>query len=95
MIQENELLTLIMSIVALVFILGFYKKIQRIPGWQLLIAFLFSYTLATCFTVLEGFLWPVVSNQLEHFCHLIMAILLCSWCIRYIRRKSTGDRHAA
>ena len=91
MIQQNELVTLILGMGAMGFFVLGRVRIRELPSWRL---FLLSFT-ALCagwvLTVLEGFLWPVALNLVEHTCYAVSSILFALWCWRIFseRREAT------
>lgn len=87
MIQENELLTLILSLGATGFVLLFLNKLRAIPGWKTLLVALGALLFGNIATILEGFFWPHALNVLEHGSHSIVSVALLFWILRYGREE--------
>ncbi|MBN2476077.1 MAG: hypothetical protein JXB62_15810 [Pirellulales bacterium] len=80
MINENELVTLLLAVGALVFILSNGAGLRRLPMAPLFVSAYGVLVLGWCFTVLEGFFWDTALNYLEHACYAASSCLLALWC---------------
>jgi len=90
MMQENEILTFILACGVMVFVFVNRTSIST-PGKTglLLWAFVIT-TLAWLATVLEGYLWPVLLNYLEHICYALSSVLLAVWLIQSLQGKKAA-----
>lgn len=85
MIEENELMVLIIGVVAIFIIvsmkqrnmLGFAESL--LPGFYLMMG---SYA----FTIVEGFVWKSFFNALEHLC-LVLSGIFFAYAIRKKARQ--------
>lgn len=80
MFQENELITLLITVGIGFFFWADKKSITYLPAWKLLILSFLCYLASTCFTVLEGYLWETTLNILEHLSILLFSIFFLFWC---------------
>ncbi len=87
MIQESEIVMLILGLGVLVFILGNLPQLKRIPYSRLLLSGFYTLLVGWVMTVLEGFIWSVLLNYLEHMCYAIASLLLAVWCWRVFGTK--------
>jgi len=88
-VNEYELIELILAIGILIFFFGKRPILRKIYAYKTLLwafCFLFAGFLAT---VLEGFLFNVTLNYLEHVCYVISSALILIWCWRL--SKVNGD----
>ena len=89
-IQENELITFLISTGVAVFVFLNRRRMARIPGstWLLLSysALFTGWTL----TLVEGFVLPDLVNVLEHACYMVssMAAAVWSWVVFVKERKT-------
>ncbi len=86
--NENEIIMLILSVLALMFIFVGFKDLKRVAGYKyLLSSFLFFFG-ASVFTIVESYMWCSVFNFLEHISYLISLILLFYWYHLYTAREN-------
>lgn len=57
--------------------------IKKIKSWKFLFGGYCVLLLGWFFTVLEGFIWEVPLNILEHLCYAVSAFLLTAWSLKY------------
>lgn len=92
MFQENEVVSLLIGLGALVFLLANLPRLRRGANWQVLFGGFCVYLAARVLTVLEGVFWPAGLNVLEHFCYAGSAVLLAAWCwLSFGRRRAGHD----
>ena len=80
MIQQNEIIMLLLSIGALVFIVLNNKKVKEIPGANMLLTGFYLLLGGYVLTILEGFFWKDLLNILEHICYAASSVLIAIWC---------------
>ena len=83
LIQEDELITLVLSCFVFFFIFIKRSSLKNIPFSRTLIL---SYTilfLGWIATILEGFFLSKSMNELEHFCYTANVGLLTFWCYQF------------
>ena len=87
--QENEVVTLLLSLGVLVFVLANRPRLRALPAWGVLLA-AFCVTVASrVLTVLEGLFWEDLLNALEHVCYAGGALLMVAWCwLTFGRREA-------
>lgn len=87
MIQENEVVTLVIGVGALVFIWINHVELKRLPAPRILIAAFHMFLAGWIMTVLEGFFWEGLLHTLEHICYAGSSILVAVWCWKVFQRK--------
>lgn len=85
--QKNEVITLLITVGIGIFFWTNRKPLAQLHAWKLLVFSFLCYTARTCFTVLEGYLWPTVINHLEHVSILLFSIAFLFWCWQIGYRK--------
>ena len=86
MIQENEIIMCVLGAGALAFLLAAQVHLKRTPGFAILVIAFCGLALGWVATVLEGFVWPVGLNVLEHACYAASGISLAVWCVHVFHR---------
>lgn len=87
MLQENELITLLLSIGVLVFV---QIKRERLKDGPSLNHLIISFSLLSAgwgFTLLEGFFLRPHMNVLEHACYAGSSVFLAAWCWKTFQGK--------
>ena len=80
MFQENEVITLLITVGMGLFLWLNRKPLHHVYRWKLLFfAFLF-FLGSAFFTVIEGVVWENGFNHLEHLSALGFAVLFLAWC---------------
>lgn len=87
MIQQNEVVTLIITISVWIFIFITRKKLKTFPSLKLLLTSFFILSLGWSLTILEGFFWKELLNLIEHICYTISALIITFWCWKISKRK--------
>lgn len=80
MIQQNELITFLVSVGVMLFILFNRRRIMEIPAAPIL---LFSFTALFAgwmLTLAEGIVLPALMNLLEHACYAASSLGAAVWC---------------
>lgn len=91
MLQENEVISCILTVGVVLFVLVNYRSVVRIPRSNLLLSALLFFLLSNVFTILEGLWLEAIFNAIEHLCYTISLILLAIWCAALYRRKGADD----
>lgn len=86
--QENEIITLVLGLGALIFTYLRRKELENMPGWGVALAAILSLVGAWIFTVAEGVFWGPQLNILEHFCYAASSVLFATWCWMQKRAES-------
>ncbi|MDF1537208.1 MAG: hypothetical protein P1S46_12080 [bacterium] len=92
MFQENEVITLLIGTVGVVFV--FIKRrvlAQSVPSWRWLLAAYFYLYIAWAFTVLEGLFLPRTFNVLEHTAYMLSSFLIAIWAIKALVAASEEE----
>lgn len=76
---ENEVIMLVISIFALIFIFFGFNDIKKVKGYKILLLSFFVFFSSTVFTVLESYFLGTFLNYLEHICNLVSLILIFYW----------------
>jgi hypothetical protein len=79
-IFENEIVMLSIGVGVLIFILGNRARLKRLATYRILIAAFCLMLVGWIVTVVEGFIWEVILNYIEHACYAVSSILLMIWC---------------
>ncbi len=87
MFEKNEVITLLITVGIGIFFWSNRKSIIHLHACKLLILSFLLYLARTCFTVLEGYLWPNTLNLLEHLSILLFSIVFLLWCWQIGYRK--------
>ena len=87
MIQQNEIITLIISIAVWVFIFINRIKLNNLPSIKLLLTSFLLLSSGWILTILEGFFWGKILNLIEHVCYAISALIIVFWCWKTSKRK--------
>lgn len=86
--QENEIITLVLGLGALIFTFIRRKELESMPGWGVALAAILALVGAWIFTVAEEIVWGSQLNILEHFCYAASSVLLATWCWMQNRAES-------
>jgi hypothetical protein len=94
----NEIVMLSIGTGVLTFILSNRKRLKRLGAHRILIASFCLMQAGWIVTVVEGFIWEVILNYVEHACYAVSSILLMIWCWKvfgrgipfYTRAHNTG-----
>ena len=87
MIQQNEIITLIISIAVWVFIFINRIKLNNLPSIKLLLTSFLLLSSGWILTILEGFFWGEILNLIEHVCYAVSALTIAFWCWKISKRK--------
>ncbi len=90
MFQESEIVNLIFSLLITIFFLIFSRGYRRPRFPFLYLGFLFM-LFAYVFTVIEGFVFPVAFNLLEHFCYAMSGIFFLIGCMILAGKRVDAD----
>jgi formate hydrogenlyase subunit 4 len=85
MIHENEVIMLALGIAVFFFALVNRTHLERIPGWNLLLAAYCILLAGWVMTVLEGFFPAGALNLVEHLCYAGSTLMLAAWCRRFVQ----------
>lgn len=88
MIQENEIVTLVLSIGICLFIIHNRSQLVELPFHNLVIGAFVALLTGQVLTVLEGFWYEETFNFLEHVCYAASSLLLAAWCWQAMGRKA-------
>lgn len=91
MYQENEIVTLLITLGIGFFFWANRKSIVQVQAWYMLLVSYLFYFVSTCFTVLEGYIWPTALNLLEHLFILLFSIVFLLWCWQIGYRKEKNQ----
>ena len=80
MVQSSEVIALLLSVGALVFILQQRKTLAELPGRRVLLMSYFVLLAGRILTIMEGFFLPDLLNTSEHVCYAVSSVLLAVWC---------------
>jgi hypothetical protein len=69
------------------FILRNHTQLRRLPGYGTLLTVFYVLLFSWLMTVLEGFFWPDVLNDLEHAGYALGAVLMALWCWKIFKGK--------
>ncbi|HRU14462.1 MAG TPA: hypothetical protein P5017_01925 [Anaerohalosphaeraceae bacterium] len=89
-IQENEVITLLITVGVGFFLLANRKTIRTLPFHRILMISYSFYLASLFFTVLEGFIWETVLNYLEHISMVAFSCAFFWWCWRMGVRRETS-----
>ena len=85
MIQENELITFLLYIAAMIFIFVNRKILFNRNNLPLLVASCCMFG-AAIFTLVEGYWLPEIMNSLEHLSHTLAAFCIFIWILKQYRK---------
>jgi len=85
-IQENEVVTLLLSIGVLVFVLLNRSQLGSLPLHRLIVGAFLALIAGQVLTILEGLRFGEVLNLAEHVCYAVSALLLAVWAWRALGR---------
>ena len=83
-IQTSELINLIGDLVSLPILIIVLRN-RNLPRYRLFLAALGTIILSHIFTIVEGFIWPVLLNAAEHLSLLAASVLFLVGALRYFR----------
>jgi hypothetical protein len=87
MIQQNEIITFLIAIVAWIFIIIYYQKLKTLPSLNILLSSLLLLTAGWILTILEGFFWKESLNLFEHISYSVSAVVITLWCWIISKKK--------
>jgi hypothetical protein len=87
MVETSEVITLILGVISLLFVCLNIQQIGKVPFFSLFFLSYIIMIMSWTATVLEGFIWSVFFNFLEHTEHLLSSVLLASWCWKIALRN--------
>jgi len=87
MIQQNEIITLIISIATWIFIFINHSKLKNIPAFKLLLTSFIFLSIGWILTILEGYFLGKILNLIEHLCYAVSALIIVFWCWKISKRK--------
>jgi len=93
MFQESEIVQLLLGL-GMLPILWLARVPRRHPGFDLLYAGVGVMLASWVLTVLEGLVFPVFFNELEHFCHALSGLLILVACWTWARGGATPEEDA-
>ena len=79
-IQESEITKLLFGIGVLIYFFLSKKKLKEMPHSALLFYAYIIVFIGWILTVLEGFFYEDLLNQIEHAAYTMSSVLLCIWC---------------
>lgn len=88
MLDPNEIVLLLLGLVALFFLVINVRTLEQIRHWRILAAAYLALLASWVLTILETFVWPTLLNHLEHLCDMVGAVLLLVWCFRFFLRET-------
>ena len=91
MLQENEVISCILTVGVVLFVLVNYRSVVRIPRSNLLLSALLFFLLSNFFTVCEGLWLEAFFNLLEHLSYMMALVLLAVWCRTIYHHKESRD----
>lgn len=89
-IQENEIISCILTVGVSLFVLVNRRAVSQIPGSRLLLLGLVFLLLSNFFTMLEGVMLERTFNLLEHLGNAASLVCLARWMRQVCRR---GERN--
>ena len=92
MFQESEIVQLLLGL-GMVPLLWLARIPRRRPGFGLLYTGLGVMLTSWVLTVAEGVVFPVLFNQLEHFCHALAGLLFLAACWTWVYRAAQAEEH--
>ena len=78
-IQENEAVTLLLSVGVAIFIAQNRSRLTLLPYHRLIIGSFLALLAARVLTILEGFWYEEFFNFAEHICYSLSALQLAAW----------------
>jgi len=83
MIQQNEVVTLVLGVAALVFVRLYYSQIRRLPCACVVVAALCVSMVGWVATNVEALVWGKFFQVVEHLCYGCCGVLVAvwSWCV--------------
>jgi len=88
-IQENEVVTFLLSVGVLIFILQNRSRLASLPSYALIITAFLALLAGQVLTILEGFWFEEILNLAEHICYALSVLLLAGWTWRTMGRGAT------
>jgi len=88
-IQENEIISCILTVGVSLFVLVNHRAISQIPRSNLLLQCLVFLLLSNFFTVLEGVMLTEMFNFLEHLSYAASLVCLALW-VRAVYQRGDG-----
>ncbi|MHC4691563.1 MAG: hypothetical protein ACYS67_02395 [Planctomycetota bacterium] len=91
-IQVNEFITLVLGIIALIFIWVNRLELKGLAAWKILIVGFHVVLAGWILTNLESLFaeetfWSNFLNTLEHICYAGSSVLVAVWCFKVFGRK--------
>ena len=90
MFQESEIINLILAFISISVFALILKK-RGLPRVRLLLLGFFLMLCGYLFTVIEGIIWHVFFNLIEHLCYALSGISFLAGCWR-ISTHSTAEQ---
>ena len=79
MIQENEAVTLLLSVGVAIFIAQNRSRLTSVPYCRLVISSFLALLAARVLTILEGYWYEEIFNFAEHICYSLSVVQLTAW----------------
>ena len=86
MIQQNEILTMLVTLGVVLYIIINRRALTRIPGFKILFVSFLVLFVGLVLTIAEGFFLGHLMNVLEHLCYAVSSLLAAVWCWRVFVR---------
>lgn len=86
MIQENEVVTVVLSVGVLIFVFQNRSRLATLPSHRLAIGAFAALFAGQVLTVLEGFWYEDLLNLAEHICYSLSSLLVAAWCWRALSK---------
>ena len=80
MYQNHEIIAYAITLVLLLSLLVFRKKLARLPKWKILVSSFAIFACACLAKILRIFACGDICLALEHFCIALSALILAVWC---------------
>ena len=78
-IQENEVVTLLLSVGVAIFIAQNRSSLASLPHHRLVVGSFLTLLVAHILTILEGFWCGEILNFVEHICYSLSVLQLAAW----------------
>ena len=91
MLQENEVISCILTVGVVLFVLVNYRSVVRIPRSNLLLSALLFFLLSNFFTVCEGLWLEACFNLVEHRSNIMALVFLAGWWRTIYHHKESRD----
>ena len=91
MIQENEVVTLLLSVGVAIFIAQNRSRLTSLPYHRLVIGSFVTLLAAHALTIVEGFWYEEILNFAEHICYSLSVVQLAVWTWLVMGRGVRGS----